>query len=161
VTGSVNQHGELQAIGGVNEKIEGFYRACALGELTGRQGVIIPDANVRHLMLSKHVVDAVQAGRFHIWSAGTVDDGIELLTGLTARQRGPDGRFPEGTLHAPRRAAPRAVGAHRGAAEHHRRLGRPNGASGPSPLGPGCQWLLLTPACGFGRCQTGVTELAS
>jgi len=100
VTGSVNQHGELQAIGGVNEKIEGFYRACALGELTGRQGVIIPDANVRHLMLSKHVVDAVQAGRFHVWSAGTVDDGIELLTGLTAGQRGPDGRFPEGTLHA-------------------------------------------------------------
>jgi lon-related putative ATP-dependent protease len=100
VTGSVNQHGELQAIGGVNEKIEGFYRACALGELTGRQGVIIPAANVRHLMLSKQVVDAVRAGRFHVWSAGTVDDGIELLTGLTAGRRGPDGRFPEGTVHA-------------------------------------------------------------
>jgi predicted ATP-dependent protease len=100
VTGSVNQHGELQAIGGVNEKIEGFYRACALGELTGHQGVIIPKANVRHLMLSKQVGDAVRTGRFHVWSATTVDDGIELLTGLTAGQRGPDGPFPEGTLHA-------------------------------------------------------------
>ena len=100
VTGSVNQHGELQAIGGVNEKIEGFYRACALGELTGRQGVIIPEANVRHLMLSAQVVDAVRAGRFHVWSARTVDDGIEVLTGLTAGQSGPDGRFPDGTLHA-------------------------------------------------------------
>jgi predicted ATP-dependent protease len=62
--------------------------------------VIIPEANVRHLMLSKQVVDAVRAGRFRIWSAGTVDDGIELLTGLTAGRRGPDGRFPEGTVHA-------------------------------------------------------------
>jgi predicted ATP-dependent protease len=99
VTGSVNQHGELQAIGGVNEKIEGFYRACSLGELTGRQGVIIPEANVRHLMLSQEVVDAVRAGHFHVWSARTVDDGIELLTGLTAGRRGADGLFREDTLH--------------------------------------------------------------
>jgi len=100
VTGSVNQHGELQAIGGVNEKIEGFHRTCSLGELTGGQGVIIPEANVRHLMLSREVVDAVRARRFHVWSARTVDDGIELLTGLTAGRRGPDGLFPAGTLHA-------------------------------------------------------------
>ena len=100
VTGSVNQHGELQAIGGVNEKIEGFYRACKLNELTGRQGVIIPEANVKHLMLAAEVVDSVREGRFHVWSARDVDGGIELLTGLPAGVRGEDGRFPEGTLHA-------------------------------------------------------------
>jgi len=100
VTGSVNQHGELQAIGGVNEKIEGFYRACALPGLTGRQGVIIPDANVRHLMLGTEIVESVRAGRFHVWSARTVDEAIELLTGVPAGAPGPDGRFPDGTLHA-------------------------------------------------------------
>ncbi len=100
VTGSVNQHGQLQAIGGVNEKIEGFYRTCRLGELTGRQGVIIPEANVRNLMLSNEVVDSVRAGRFHVWSARDVDEGIELLTGIPAGVRGEDGGFPEGTLHA-------------------------------------------------------------
>ncbi|HSC04524.1 MAG TPA: AAA family ATPase [Solirubrobacteraceae bacterium] len=100
VTGSVNQHGELQAIGGVNEKIEGFYHACALRGLTGRQGVIIPEANVRNLMLSREVVESVRAGRFHVWSARTVEDGIELLTGLPAGDRGPEGRFLPGTLHA-------------------------------------------------------------
>ena len=100
VTGSVNQHGELQAIGGVNEKIEGFYRACSLRELTGTQGVIIPKANVRHLMLSGEVVESVRAGRFHVWSARTVEEGIELLTGIPAGQRGPEVQFPDGTLHA-------------------------------------------------------------
>jgi len=100
VTGSVNQHGELQAIGGVNEKIEGFYRACKLLQLTGSQGVIIPESNVRHLMLAREVVDAVRSRRFHIWSARTVDEAIELLTGVPAGRRGEDGRFPEGTLHA-------------------------------------------------------------
>ena len=100
VTGSVNQHGELQAIGGVNEKVEGFYRACSLRELTGTQGVIIPEANVRHLMLSSEVVESVRTGHFHVWSARTVEGAIELLTGIPAGQRGPDGQFPEGTLHA-------------------------------------------------------------
>ena len=100
VTGSVNQHGELQAIGGVNEKIEGFFRACTLRELTGRQGVIIPEANVRHLMLSREVVESVRAGRFHVWSARHVDQGVELLTGVVAGRRGPDGAFPAGTVHA-------------------------------------------------------------
>jgi predicted ATP-dependent protease len=100
VTGSVNQHGELQAIGGVNEKIEGFHRACKLRELTGRQGVIIPQSNVPNLMLSHEVVDSVRAGRFHIWSARTVDEGIELLTGMPAGERGTDGSSLQGSLHA-------------------------------------------------------------
>ncbi len=99
VTGSVNQHGELQAIGGVNVKIEGFYRACKLRGLSGSQGVIIPQSNVRHLMLSPEVVESVRSGRFHTWSARTVEEGIELLTGIPAGQRGSDGRYPEGTLH--------------------------------------------------------------
>lgn len=100
VTGSVNQHGELQAIGAVNEKIEGFYRACVLRGLTGRQGVIIPEANARNLMLSPVVVESVRAGRFHVWSARTVEEGIELLSGLPAGRAGPDGRFAAGTLNA-------------------------------------------------------------
>jgi len=137
VTGSVNQHGELQAIGGVNEKIEGFYRACSLGDLTGRQGVIIPETNVRHLMLSREVVDAVRAGRFHVWSARTVDDGIELLTGLAAGRRGRDGRFPAGTLHARveerlERWA-RIAEEQSGAESSDGRTGHPV----PAPLGPG------------------------
>jgi predicted ATP-dependent protease len=100
VTGSVNQLGEVQAIGGVNEKIEGFFRTCSLKELTGRQGVIIPAANERNLMLSTEVVEAVSAGHFHVWSARNIDDGIELLTGVPAGEAGPDGHFPEGTIHA-------------------------------------------------------------
>jgi len=100
VTGSVNQHGELQAIGGVNEKIEGFFRTCSLKALTGRQGVIIPASNVRNLMLSREVVDAVRDGRFHVWSASTVDEGIELLTGVPAGRADADGRFPDGSFHA-------------------------------------------------------------
>ena len=100
VTGSVNQHGELQAIGGVNEKIESFYRTCALRELTGRQGVIVPESNRRSLMLSSEVVEAVRQGRFHVWSVHDIDEGIELLTGLPAGRRGDDGRFPEGSIHA-------------------------------------------------------------
>jgi predicted ATP-dependent protease len=100
VTGSVNQRGEVQAIGGVNEKIEGFFRACSLNELTGTQGVLVPAANVRNLMLSNEVVDAVQSGRFHVFSVQTIEQGIELLTGTAAGERGADGQFPEGTLHA-------------------------------------------------------------
>lgn len=84
VTGSVNQHGELQAIGGVNEKIEGFYRACRAKRLTGRQGVLVPDTNVQHLMLEPEVVDAVRRGEFHVWSADSIDGGLALLTGMPA-----------------------------------------------------------------------------
>ena len=101
VTGSVNQKGEIQAIGGVNEKIEGFFDVCSLmeGGLTGEQGVVIPRANVRHLMLRHDVVEAVQQDRFHIYAVSTVDEGIEVLTGVPAGRRGPDGRFPEGTVN--------------------------------------------------------------
>jgi lon-related putative ATP-dependent protease len=84
VTGSVNQHGDVQAIGGVNEKIEGFFDLCAARGLDGRQGVLIPGANVKHLMLQQRVVDAVAAGRFQIYAVDHVDQGIEILTGLPA-----------------------------------------------------------------------------
>lgn len=100
VTGSVNQHGEIQAIGGVNEKVEGFFRTCRLGELTGHQGVLIPEANARHLMLCDEVVAAVRAGRFHVWAVSTVDAGIALLTGVPAGHRGADGRFTPESVHA-------------------------------------------------------------
>ncbi|MGE5559493.1 MAG: AAA family ATPase [Chloroflexota bacterium] len=84
VTGSVNQHGEIQPIGGVNEKIEGFFAVCKLRGLTGRQGVVIPHQNVVNLMLKDEVVAAVRDGRFHIWAVHTIDEGIELLTGVPA-----------------------------------------------------------------------------
>jgi lon-related putative ATP-dependent protease len=100
VTGSVNQHGEVQAIGGVNEKIEGFFDVCATRGLTGKEGVLIPASNVKHLMLRKDVVAAVQEDRFHVWAVSTVDEGIELLTGVTAGERGAEGKFPEGSVNA-------------------------------------------------------------
>jgi lon-related putative ATP-dependent protease len=98
VTGSVNQHGEIQAIGGVNEKIEGFYDTCVQKGLSGDQGVVIPSSNVKHLMLRPDVVDACAAGRFHVYPVGTVDEAIELLTGVPAGSRGPDGKFPADTV---------------------------------------------------------------
>ncbi len=99
VTGSVNQHGEIQAIGGATAKIEGFFDVCREKGLTGQQGVILPAANVQTLMLREDVVDAVAAGQFHIYPVSTIDEGIAILTGLPAGQRGPDGRFPEGTVN--------------------------------------------------------------
>ena len=99
VTGSVNQHGQIQAIGGVNEKIEGFFDVCKAKGLTGEQGVMIPRSNVRHLMLREDVVEAVRRGEFHIWAVETIDEGIEILTGVPAGERGPDGRFPKGTVN--------------------------------------------------------------
>jgi predicted ATP-dependent protease len=99
VTGSVNQHGEIQPIGGVNEKIEGFFDACERRGLTGDQGVIIPSANVRHLMLREDVRAAVAEGKFAVYAIDTVDDGIELLTGLPAGQRDADGMFPPGSAN--------------------------------------------------------------
>ncbi|RME85823.1 MAG: ATP-dependent protease [Caldilineae bacterium] len=99
VTGSVNQHGVIQAVGGVTAKIEGFFDVCKARGLTGDQGVIIPAANVGDLMLRQDVVDAVEAGQFHIWPVETVDEGFSILTGVPAGERGEDGRFPEGTFN--------------------------------------------------------------
>jgi predicted ATP-dependent protease len=92
VTGSVNQKGEVQAIGGVNEKIEGFFAVCKAEGLTGEQGVMIPASNVSSLMLKQEVVEAVQAGQFHLWSVATIEDGIEVLTGMPAGRQA-DGSF--------------------------------------------------------------------
>jgi predicted ATP-dependent protease len=94
VTGSVNQHGEIQAIGGVNEKIEGFFDICAKRGLTGTQGVLIPQANVQHLMLRRDVRDACAAGRFAVYPIATLNEGIALLTGLAAGVRQDDGTYP-------------------------------------------------------------------
>jgi lon-related putative ATP-dependent protease len=100
VTGAVDQRGEIQAVGGVNEKIEGFFDTCRARGLTGTQGVLIPAANARHLVLRPEVVEAVGAGRFHVHAVGTVDEGLELLTGRPAGERGADGRFPPGSVNA-------------------------------------------------------------
>jgi len=99
VTGSVNQHGEVQPIGGVNEKIEGFFDLCAARGLSGDQGVLIPAANVQHLMLRDDVVAAVAAEKFHIYAVTTIDEGLELLTGLPAGERDEAGAFPEGSVN--------------------------------------------------------------
>ena len=99
VTGSVNQHGQVQAIGGVNEKIEGFFDLCRTIGLSGTQGVMIPHSNARHLMLRDDVVAAVRDGQFHIYPVATIDDGIALLTGQPAGERGADGRYPEQTIN--------------------------------------------------------------
>ena len=98
VTGSVDQRGQIQTIGGVNEKIEGFFDACRGVGLTGKQGVVIPAANVRHLMLRKDVVTAAAEGRFAIYPIDTVDQGIELLTGMPAGQTDAAGVYPPGTI---------------------------------------------------------------
>jgi len=99
VTGSVNQKGEVQAIGGVNEKIEGFFEVCKLKGLTGQQGVMIPESNVQNLMLKEEVVEAVKAGQFNIYSVKTIAEGIEVVTGTKAGERRADGTFEEGTVN--------------------------------------------------------------
>jgi lon-related putative ATP-dependent protease len=99
VTGSVNQHGEIQAIGGVNEKIEGFFDVCRKRRLSGEQGVLIPAANVKHLMLRRDVIEAVRNGQFRIYPVTTIDEGIEILTGVPAGTRDANGLFPDGTIN--------------------------------------------------------------
>jgi lon-related putative ATP-dependent protease len=99
VTGSVNQKGEVQPIGGVNHKIEGFFDVCKAKGLTGKQGVLIPHQNVRNLMLREDVVNAVHEGLFNIYDVKTIDEGIEILTGIPAGERQPDGSYPEGTVN--------------------------------------------------------------
>jgi predicted ATP-dependent protease len=99
VTGSVNQKGEVQPIGGANQKIEGFFDVCKAKGMTGDQGVIIPQQNLRHLMLREDVVKAVQEGQFHMYAVKTIDEGIEVLTGVPAGQRLEDGTYPQGTVN--------------------------------------------------------------
>jgi lon-related putative ATP-dependent protease len=99
VTGSLNQRGEIQPIGGVNEKIEGFFDVCKAKGLTGTQGVIMPHQNVQNLMLRSDVVAAVKDGRFHVYPVKTIDEGIEILTGVEAGLPDAAGEFPEGTVH--------------------------------------------------------------
>ncbi len=100
ITGSVNQKGEIQPIGGVNEKIEGFFKVCkAKGSLTGKQGVIIPTQNVDNLMLDEEAVSAVKQGKFHIYPVSTIEEGIEILTGVPAGELQEDGTFPQGTVY--------------------------------------------------------------
>jgi predicted ATP-dependent protease len=99
MTGSVDQNGRAQAIGGVNEKVEGYFDLCRDRGLTGEQGVIIPASNVKHLMLRADVVAAVRDGIFHIHAIDNVDQAIELLTGEKAGVPGPDGAYPEGSVN--------------------------------------------------------------
>ena len=99
VTGSVDQLGRVQAIGGVNEKIEGFFDLCRARGLTGDQGVLIPAANIKHLMLRQDVVDAVAEGKFHVFPVDQIDQGIELLTGLPAGVRDAKGKYPKGSVN--------------------------------------------------------------
>jgi predicted ATP-dependent protease len=99
VTGSVNQHGQVQAIGGVNEKIEGFFDLCRARGLSGEQGVLIPASNVKHLMLRRDVIEAATAGTFHIYPVETIDQGIEIMTGIPAGERTDTGHFPEDTIN--------------------------------------------------------------
>jgi len=100
VTGSMNQQGDIQAIGGVNEKIEGFFDVCRIQGLTGTQGVMIPESNVEDLMLREDVLEAVAAGKFHLWPVAKVEQGIEILTRSTAGQRNGDGTFEAGSVFA-------------------------------------------------------------
>ena len=98
VTGSINQQGDIQAIGGVNEKIEGFFDVCSIKGLTGTQGVMMPESNVEDLMLREDVLEAVAAGTFHIWPVAKVEQGIEILTGIAAGKKNGDGKFEPGTV---------------------------------------------------------------
>ena len=99
VTGSVNQFGQIQAIGGVNEKIEGFFDVCKMRGLTGKHGVLIPKTNVENLMLRKDVVEACKAGLFNIYPVETVDEGIEILTGMPAGERDESGNYPAESIN--------------------------------------------------------------
>jgi lon-related putative ATP-dependent protease len=99
VTGSINQQGDIQPIGGVNQKIEGFFEICKTRKLTGTQGVLIPKANLINLMLSLDVIEAVRAGKFHVWAISNVDEGMEILTGVQAGKPDAAGKYPSGTVN--------------------------------------------------------------
>lgn len=100
VTGSVNQKGEVQAVGGINDKIEGYFEVCKIIGLTGKQGVIIPQSNTRSLMLKEEVVEAVKTGNFHIWAVNNINEGISILTGIDAGLRNESGKFEENSVNA-------------------------------------------------------------
>ena len=129
VTGSVNQFGQVQAIGGVNEKIEGYFDICKLRGLTGDHGVLIPAANTVHLMLRPDIVSAVEAGEFSIHAVSTIDEGIAILTGKPAGVRGPDGRFPEDSVNG--RVEAKLIGY----AEARKTFGKTDGADSKSAGG--------------------------
>ena len=99
VTGSVNQKGQIQPIGGVNEKIEGFFQICKMRGLDGSHGVMIPVQNVKNLQLSDDVITAVKSKKFHIYSVSTIEEGIEVLTGVPAGKKDKNGNFPAGTIN--------------------------------------------------------------
>ena len=99
VTGSVNQKGEIQPIGGVNEKIEGFFQVCKMRGFNGSHSVIIPIQNVKNLSLSDEIVAAVKAKKFHVYAISTIDEGIELLTGVPAGKKDTNGNFPAGSIN--------------------------------------------------------------
>jgi lon-related putative ATP-dependent protease len=127
VTGSVNQWGEVQAIGGVNEKIEGFFDICRARGLNEQQGVLIPKSNVQHLMLREDVIEAARHRQFAIYPVATVDEAIEILTGIKAGERGPEGRFPAGTINRLVEDKLKSF------AEKARGFTRPTGNAGGSP----------------------------
>jgi predicted ATP-dependent protease len=95
----VNQRGEIQPIGGVNQKIEGFFRVCKAKGLNGEQGVMIPKKNLKNLMLRREVVDAVEEGKFYIYAVSTIDEGIEVLTGVKAGKKRKDGTYPKDSIN--------------------------------------------------------------
>jgi len=99
VTGSVNQHGQVQPTGGANQKIEGFFDVCKARGLTGEQGVLIPSTNTKHLMLRQDICDAAEAGAFRVFAVKTVDEAITLLTGVEAGRRDEKGEYPHGTVN--------------------------------------------------------------
>lgn len=134
ITGSVNQHGQVQPIGGVNEKIEGFFDVCRASGLTGDQGVLIPASNVKHLMLRADVVEAAEKGLFRVWPVETVDEAVELLTGVPAGERGVDGRYPEGSVN--RRVDDRLAAFAEKARNFGRGVQAPNGAKAPQAQKP-------------------------
>jgi lon-related putative ATP-dependent protease len=141
ITGSVNQHGQVQPIGGVNEKVEGFFDVCSAAGLTGEQGVLVPASNLVHLMLREDVVEAAERGAFHVWPIATVDEAVELLTGVPAGERDAAGCYPEGSVN--RRVDDRLAAL----AERARNFGRSatgangakpgDGARAPAPAPPG------------------------
>jgi predicted ATP-dependent protease len=99
VTGSINQKGEIQPVGGINSKIEGFFLACKASRLTGKQGVIIPEQNMINLMLKKEVVEAVKKKKFHIYTISNIDEGLNLLSGIEAGKKNAKGNYKAGTFN--------------------------------------------------------------